>query len=310
VSLIQTTTASQQPANRVAESKRLMAQAVAQTAWAAWLQIAILAGVLVLLYHTIIARLAAQWLTDSDSSYGFIVPFFSAWIIWSARKRIAAAPVKPSWLGLVVVLCASGTLLLGAIGAENFLSRISLLIFLAGLAIYFRGWRFFRTMLFPWAVLFLAIPLPTIILNQITLPLQFQASRLATGLISLVGVPVLRQGNLIILPSITLEVVEACSGLRSLFSLITMAALYGYFFEPRIWKRALLVAVAVPIAVAANALRIAGSGILGQYWDPSKAQGFLHLFSGWLIFLVSLCLLFAFHRALSGMNRLLKPRSV
>jgi exosortase len=178
-----------------------------------------------------------------------------------------------------------------------------LLFLLAGLIIYFRGWRFFRTMLFPWAVLFLMIPLPTIVFNQIALSLQFQASRLAGSLLALVGVPILREGNVIRLPSLTLNVVEACSGLRSLASLVALAIFYGYRFEPRISRRMVLILSAVPIAVLANGVRIMGSGILGQYWSTEMAEGFFHLFSGWLIFLVSLGLLAAFHKAVSWVDR-------
>ena len=193
--------------------------------------------------------------------------------------------------------------MLGVLGAENFLSRTSLLFLLAGLVIQFRGWQFFRALLFPWAVLFLMIPLPAIILNQIAFPLQFEASRLASGLLGLFGVPVLREGNIIKLPSLTLDVVQACSGLRSLVSLIAFAVMFGYFFERRVWRRVLLILAAIPIAVVANGVRIMGSGFLGQYWDPDKAQGFFHLFSGWVIFLLSLGLLAAFHSALSLLDR-------
>src|SRR6266404_4033460 len=165
--------------------------------------------------------------------------------------------------------------------------------------------HYFRALIFPWAVLFLMVPLPAILFNQVALPLQFLASRLASGLLELVGVPVLREGNVINLPSLSLDVAEACSGLRSLVSLITISVLYGYVFESRVSRRLLLVLSSVPIAVAANGIRIAGSGILGQYWDPSKAEGFYHLLSGWLIFVLCLGLLMLFHAIL----RLTGPRA-
>ena len=148
------------------------------------------------------------------------------------------------------------------------------------------------------------IPLPAIVFNQIAFPLQFQASRLASGLLGVAGVPVLREGNIIQLPSLTLDVVEACSGIRSLVSLITLAIFYGYAFEPRNIRRTILVIAAVPIAVIANGVRIMVSGLLGQYWSPDKAEGFFHAFSGWLIFVVSLVMLLAFHAV---MNRIRVP---
>jgi exosortase len=281
-----------------AESPVLERLDTSERVWQSWVQVSILAVLLAFLYSHILAALAAQWWEDPNYSHGFIVPLFSAWVIWKERRRITAEHATPSWFGLVVILGGLGLLALGVLGAELFLSRTSFLILLAGLVIQFQGWRRFRSMLFPWAVLFLMIPLPVIIFNQIALPLQFLASRLASGLLSIVGVPVLREGNVINLPSLSLDVVDACSGLRSLVSLVTLAVFYGYLFEPRISRRILLVLSSIPIAVAANGFRIMGAGLLGEYWSPDKAEGFFHMFSGWLVFLLSLGLLVLFHKVL------------
>jgi len=187
-------------------------------------------------------------------------------------------------------------LVVGILGAELFLSRLSLLLVIAGLLIYFFGWPYMRAVFFPWAFLLLMIPLPSIVFNQITLPLQLLASRCASFALPLLGVPVLRQGNVIVLPAMALEVAEACSGIRSLLSLITLAIIYGYFLEKRMWVRVVLALAAIPLAIVANSLRIVGTGLLVQYWDPSKAEGFFHAFSGWLIFVVSLLMLYLLHR--------------
>ena len=201
--------------------------------------------------------------------------------------------------GLAIVIVSLAMLVVGVLGAELFLSRSSLLLLIAGLVIWFLGWAFFRAMLFPWAFLILMIPLPAIIFNnQITFPLQMLASKIAARLLPLANVPVLREGNVINLPAMALEVAEACSGIRSLMSLITLAVIYGYFFETRNSIRVLLVLLAIPVAVLANSLRIVGTGLVIQYWDPRLAEGFFHLFSGWLIFVISLFMLFLFHRAL------------
>jgi exosortase len=267
------------------------------------LQFVILFVLLAVLYTHILAALIGDWAADPNYSHGFIVVPCCAWIVWRERKRIADQEVKPSWLGFVVMVGALGMLVLGVLGAELFLSRTSFIILLAGLIIQFRGWRFFRSVLLPWGILFLAVPLPAIIFNQVALPLQFEASRLASQMLGLLGIPVLRQGNIIVLPSLTLDVVEACSGLRSLVSLITLAVLYGYFFERRNFRRILLVVAAVPIAVFANGFRIMGTGLLGQYWSPEKAEGFFHEFTGVLIFFVSIALLVGFHALLSWVGR-------
>jgi exosortase len=271
--------------------------------WLGWLQFTLAVTLVGSLYYRVLWNLIRDWQTDPNYAHGFIIPFFCAWVIWKEKERISKIPIKPSWSGLAIVTGALAILIIGALGAEIFLSRISLLILLAGLVIQFRGWQCFRALLFPWAVLFLMIPLPAIIFNEIALPLQFQASRLASGLLAAIGVPVLREGNVIELPSLTLDVVQACGGLRSIVSLITLAVVYGYLFERSLWWRVLLVLISVPIAVFANGLRIMGSGILGQYGDPQKAEGFFHVFSGILIFLVSLALLIAFDILLAWFDR-------
>ena len=269
----------------------------------ALLQFGLLAVGVLVLYARILIQLAESWVENPNYSHGFFVPVFCAWVVWRERRRFAEAPVRPSNSGLLVIAGALSLLILGVFGAELFLSRTSLLFLIAGLLIYFRGWKFFRVALFPWAVLFLMIPLPAIIFNQIALPLQFEASKLATGMLGVLGVPVLREGNIIHLPALNLDVVEACSGIRSLVSLITLAAFYGYLCEPRVWRRWLLVLAAIPIAVFANGVRITGSGLLGQYWSPDKAEGFFHMFSGVLIFAVSLLALIALHQILSWPSR-------
>ncbi len=255
------------------------------------------------LYASILARLFLQWVgpsRDPNFEHGIFVPLFALFVLWQDRKKLTAVVSAPSWAGLPLVVLSLLMLVLGVLGAELFFSRGSLLVLLAGLIILFQGWTFFRAILFPWAVLILMIPIPNLILQQVTFPLQLLASKLATVLLELVGVPVLRQGNVIVLASMPLDVAEACSGIRSLLTLVTLAIIYGYLLETRIWVRVVLALLAVPIAVAANSFRIFGTGLLVQYWDPDKAEGFFHVFSGWLIFVVALIMLFAVHRVISG----------
>jgi exosortase len=254
------------------------------------------------LYASILARLFLQWVgpnRDPNFEHGIFVPLFALFVLWQDRKKLEPIVPAPSWTGLPLVVLSLLMLVLGVLGAELFFSRVSLLILLAGLIVLFQGWTLFRAVLFPWAILILMIPIPSLILQQITFPLQLQAARLATGLLELVGVPVLRQGNVIVLASMPLDVAEACSGIRSLLTLVTLAIIYGYLTETRTWVRVVLALAAVPIAVAANSFRIFGTGLLVQYWDPDKAVGFFHAFSGWLIFVVALIMLFAVHRAIT-----------
>ena len=254
------------------------------------------------LYASILARLFLQWVgpnRDPNFEHGIFVPLFALFVLWQDRKKLRAIAPDPSWAGLPLVWLSMLVLVLGVLGAELFFSRVSLLLLLAGLIILFQGWKFFRAVLFPWAFLILMVPIPELIMSRVTFPLQLLASQLATALLELVGVPVLREGNWIKLASMPLEVAEACSGIRSLLTLVTLAIIYGYLMETRRWVRVVLALSAVPIAVAANSFRIFGTGLLVQYWDPDKAEGFFHAFSGWLIFVVALIMFFAVHRAIT-----------
>jgi exosortase len=261
-----------------------------------WWQVAVIAGLLLWLYFPTLRHLVGQWWSDPDFSHGFFVPLFSAFVIWQERSRLTALDIRPSWWGLLLLGFGMCLLVVGQLGADIFLPRLSLLIVLASLIGLFLGWKFFRALLFPWAFLFLMIPVPAIIFSHITFPLQLLASQVASTILPWMGVPVLREGNVINLPVMQLEVADACSGIHSLLSLTTLAVIYGYLMERKVAVRVLLVVASVPIAVAANSLRIVGTGLLVQYWDPEKAEGFFHEFQGWLVFVASLVMLYLLHR--------------
>jgi len=258
-------------------------------------QAAVLAALSLWLYWSTLAHLASQWWHDPNFSHGFFVPLFSAFVLWQERDRFSRITPSPSWLGLILIAGALCFLIVGQMGAELFVARFSILILLAGAIILFLGWNFFCAAFFPWAFLVLMIPIPAIIFNQITFPLQLLASRVAAAVLPVFGVPILREGNVINLPAMALEVAEACSGIRSLMSLLTLAIIYGYLMEKRLWVRWLLALASIPIAVAANSVRIIGTGLLVQYWDADKAEGYFHASWGWIIFVISLALLYALH---------------
>lgn len=258
-------------------------------------QLAVLGGLSLWIYFPTLRHLVGQWYRDPNFSHGFFVPLFSAFVIWQERHRFTRLPSRPSWWGLVLIALGLVVLVIGEAGAELFLARSSLLLLLAGGVILFLGWSTFRAIFFPWAFLLLMIPIPTIVFNQITFPLQLLASKVAAGALPLFGVPVLREGNVINLSSMALEVAEACSGIRSLMSLITLAIIYGYLMENRIWVRWVLALASIPIAVIANSIRIIGTGLLVQYWSAEKAEGYFHASWGWIIFVVSLLMLYGTH---------------
>ena len=260
------------------------------------LPFAIISALLVALYYRVGVKLAIDWYNIADYSHGFLVPLFSLFLLWDKRKQIAATPVRPSWGGLPLVILGLTILIFGVFGADLFTSRISFVVLLTGLVWTFFGSQMLREVIFPILVLLLAIPFPAIVFNQITFPLQLLASRMASMILPLLGVPVLQEGNVIELPVMKLEVAEACSGIRSLMSLFTLAVFYGYFLERTTWRRGVLALASIPIAVAANVARIVGTGLCVQYWDPAKALGFFHEFSGWVMFVISLACLYLVHR--------------
>lgn len=262
-----------------------------------WWQAGVLFLLTAWLYAPIVSALAVQCWQDPNYIHGFFVPAFSLLLLWEDRARLAALPLKPSWSGLVILLFALFALAVGVVSSEFFLPRISLLLLIAGMVVFLAGCEFLLAVSFPLAFLILMVPSATIF-NRVTFPLQILASKTATFLLTLAGTSVVREGNILVLPGGRLEVAEACSGIQSLFSLVTLAIVYGYLVETKIGKRILLALAAVPISILANALRIAATGLVLQYSGIEAAQGSFHIFSGWLIFMASLAMLFLFHRLL------------
>ncbi|HZY64213.1 MAG TPA: exosortase A [Edaphobacter sp.] len=270
-----------------------------------WLPYAIIAALLVAIYWRIAGKLVYDWYTIPDYSHGFLVPLFSAYLIWDKRKALSQTPVKGTWSGLPLIVFSIILLILGVYGVELFTTRMSFIFLMGGLIWTFFGRQMLRELRFPLLVLILAIPIPAIIFNHITFPLQLMASRIASDILPMLGVPVLQEGNVIQLPIMKLEVAEACSGIRSLMSLFALAVFYGYFLERSTKRRVILALASIPIAVAANVVRIVGTGLCVQYWNPDKAVGFFHEFSGWVMFVISLFCLYLVHRAM----QLISPAS-
>jgi exosortase len=264
----------------------------------AWGSILLLCALLVVLYGHIGIKLVRDWYEIPDLGYGFFIPFFTAFVVWDRRHELHDTRLAPTWSGIWVVVLALFELMLGVLGADLFLQRTSFVLLVAGLVWTLLGKPMLVRTKFMLFVLLLAVPLPVLILNQITFPLQLQASSLSSTLLRVAQVPVLQDGNVIKLPAMELEVAEACSGIRSLMSLFTVAVIYGYFMERKTWRRVVLALSSIPIAVTANVARIFGTGLCVQYWDPEKATGFFHEFSGWLIFVVSLICLYFVHTAM------------
>jgi exosortase len=240
------------------------------------------------LYWDVLLSLVRQWSSDDNYSHGFFVVPLALYFGWERRAALRDAVARPGAAGLLIIAASLLLLIAGLLGAELFLTRVSLVGVIAGSVLFIWGWEHFRILAFPIAFLLLMIPLPAIVFNQLAFPLQLVASQAGETAIAAAGIPVLREGNLLHLPGRTLEVAEACSGIRSLVSLIMLAIVLGYFTERRIGPRLILAVAAIPIAILANATRVAGTGLASHWISPAAADGFFHTFSGWLMFLVAL----------------------
>jgi exosortase len=263
-----------------------------------------MAWILVLLiacYAPILIRLVDNWIIDEDMGHGFFVPAIAGYIAWQKRDQLAAANLKSNPFGLLILGVAALQSIIGVLGAELFLSRTAFLLSVLGCVVYLGGIAAVRILVLPLFLLIFMVPIPAIIYNQITFPLQILASRVAEAVLSIAGIPVLRDGNVLELPSQKLSVVEACSGIRSLLSLTFLSLVYGFFFDSKPWmKWALLVSI-VPIAIAANAGRVTITGLLSEV-NPEYAQGVYHSMSGWVVFVIALVLLVTVHQLINRIH--------
>jgi exosortase len=294
-----------------------------------------IAVALAFVYFTVLLKLGGDWWSDENYSHGLLVPLIIGYILWQEREHFAGIQTRPaSGWGAAGVAMSLLLLWAGVAGAELFLQRISLVLMVASVVIYFWGFRLLRLIAVPLSLLILAIPIPQILFNRIAFPLQLFASRCAVAAMSFFSIPVLRQGNIIELMPLgatepkKLAVVEACSGIRSLMTLVTLAVIYAYFTKPKsdgndidddgvtakeerkgrphsqqrrvgflrsfaFWRSLILVVAAVPIAILTNAFRVSGTGVLAHYYGTRVADGFFHSFSGWVIYIAAAILLFA-----------------
>jgi len=266
----------------------------------------VLAGLgLVALYGEVVVGLVRAWVINPDYSHGFLIVPLCAYFVWERRRRLAALELRPSSAGLVIVAVSLCIFVAGQLGAEQFLARVSLIGVLAGSVAFLMGRAHLRVLALTFCFALLMIPLPAIVFNEVAQPLQLLASSVAEQTMLLFSIPVLREGNVIFLSNATLEVAEACSGIRSLVSLLTVGIVYGYFTEDRIGRRVFLALSTLPIAVAANALRVAGTGVLAQFAGQAAADGFFHVFAGWLVFMSAVAMMFV----LQGMLRWVSSHS-
>jgi len=263
---------------------------------------------LIAVYYPILRPLVSQWSNDDDVSHGFFVPLVAGYIVWQRREKLLSLNWKPAWWGLALLVWAGLQAYLGMLGAELFLQRTAFLESLVAMLLILGGTAVVRELAFPLLLLPFMIPLPTVVYNQITFPLQLFASAVAERSLEILNIPVLRDGNILELPSQKLSVAEACSGIRSLLSLSFLSLVYAYFFDRKVWMRWVLLFATIPIAIIANSARVTLTGVFSEI-DPSLAEGFFHEAEGWVIFVVAMVILVVVHQLLNFLYRRWRPDS-
>jgi exosortase len=261
-------------------------------------------------YAPVLTKLVHDWWSIPDYSHGLICAPLALWLAWSRREELTRTPLAPRGAAFLGIVASTLLLLLGTLSAELFLTRISCLVFMASTVVFVAGWRHLRILAFPFVLLLMSVPIPAIILTRVTLPLQFVASSMAETALTGVGIPVLREGNVLVLPNATLQVAEACSGIRSLVSLMTMALVIARFSDRRWTARVAIVLAGIPLAVAVNGLRVAITAAATYAFGPVALEGIIHEALGGLMFLLALAILVAWARGISRCGRVLTLQPV
>ena len=252
----------------------------------------LLAVAAIAVYFQIFANLYQDWLNDPNYSHGFLVPLIAAYFAWLKKDELQQLDVKPANAGLLIVFFALAVLIAGVAAQEFYTKRSSFIFLLAGTIVFLLGWQWLKKLSLPVAFLFFMIPLPYIIYDAIAFPLKLFVAKFSVISLKLMGVVLLREGNIIMFPDLTLEVADACSGLRSIISLLALGVALAVLTQKRMTMKILLVVMTVPIAVLTNMIRVIVTGYLAQYYGSAAAEGFFHEFAGMGVFLVAMVLLF------------------
>ncbi len=255
------------------------------------LYIALLFFAFIFLYGKIFVGLIKVWSENDNYSHGFFIPFISIYMIYTIRQELLKIPLSPKNWGLLFLVAGLVQLILGVTGSEFFLQRTSMIPVLLGEVIFLCGWMYAKKILVPICYLIFMIPLPAIIWNKIAFPLQLFSSNLTEKVVHAMNIPIYREGNVLHLAQTTLEVVDACSGLRSLTTMFALSAAIAWFADYSLPRKWLLFFMAVPIALLANIIRLSATAILASKYGASVAQGFLHEFSGFVTFFLGLVML-------------------
>ena len=263
------------------------------------LAISLLAG----LYYAVIPEMVFQWYKDDNYSHGFIIPIISGWFLYTRRKELSKSLVEPWGPGLLIIILGLCQLTIGWLCTEYFTMRSSLVVLLAGMTLYLFGKRVFRIALLPLAYLLFMVPIPYIVYDAAAFPLKLFITKISVLFLKAVGIIVLREGNILMFPNVTFEVADACSGTRSLMSLLAIGVAYAIISQTSNLKRWILIFATIPIAIFTNALRVIFTGILAQWWGAAAAEGFFHEFAGIAVFALAILLLVSLGTLLSRVTK-------
>ncbi len=255
-----------------------------------WLLLLVLLGIT---YRSVIPGMVADWNSDPNYSHGFLVPLVGAFFVWQRWPDLKSTPVRTQIAGVPVVVAGLMLLVLGYAGTEYFSMRISLVVVLAGVVLFWGGTQVFRKLALPLGFLVFMVPLPYIVYDSMAFPLKLLVAKFSVLSLKALGIVVVREGNIIHFPQTILEVADACSGLRSLISLLALAVAYAFVSQSSALKRWIIILSAVPIAVVTNMFRVIVTGVLAQHYGAAVAEGFFHEFAGLTVFAVAMVLLFA-----------------
>lgn len=237
-----------------------------------------------IVYWPIVVPMVKQWAADDNYSHGFLVPLIAGYLAYLRRDELLAAEVRPSNFGLAIICFGLFMLLLGWIATEYFTMRSSLVVIVAGSVLYLLGWEIFKILLAPMAYLLLMVPIPAVIYDAAAFPLKLFVTKVSVLTLKAMGIVIWQEGNILMFPNITLEVADACSGLRSIMSLLALGAAYAFVLHTKTRDRVILILATLPIAVFTNCLRVIATGVLAQYFGSAAAEGFFHEFAGFFVF--------------------------
>jgi exosortase D (VPLPA-CTERM-specific) len=267
-----------------------------------WVLLGISAVLLGVAFQETISVMVNLWGKKEEYGYGYMIPAITAFLIWQRKNQLAEIEFRQSWAGALLIILGGLLFFMGMIATTHTLSQYGLIITIMGVALTMLGWEAFRLVAIPLALLFFMVPLPPFIYENLSTKLQLISSQLGVWVIRQFGISVYLEGNVIDLGTYKLQVVVACSGLRYLFPLASLSFVADYIYAGAFWKKAVIFLSSIPITVLMNSFRIGVIGVLVEYGGPEQAEGFLHYFEGWIIFMACMVILVLEMALLAGIG--------